>query len=224
MKKIPTFSLTSWNSILLGSVIFTAFVVPCLPVSWEPTLFKIGFTLIYLSAVFSLDKHQQIILYLSLLSVIMEWLSTVFNLSLILSITRSLKILFFSFIVFSMIKQIATSKTATSKVIMEAITGYLLLGIVYTMFISIIMQYDQEAFNLPSLSPGHIDDGSRLSQPFYFTYVTMATVGYGDIIPVKPYARSLSTWISISGQLYIAIIIALLVGKYAAKNIDNNKK
>jgi len=218
MKKLPIVTITSWNSILLGSVIFTAFVVPCLPVSWQSTLFKLGFTLIYLSAVFSLDKHQRIILFLSLISVIMEWLSTVLNLRIILGITRTMKILFFSFIVFSMIRQIATSSTVTSKVILEAITGYLLLGIVYTMFISIIMQYDPAAFNLPSISPGNIDDGSRLSQPFYFTYVTLATVGYGDIIPVKPYARSLATWISISGQLYVAIIIALLVGKYTMRN------
>ncbi|MFW5706197.1 MAG: ion channel [Bacteroidota bacterium] len=45
----------------------------------------------------------------------------------------------------------------------------------------------------------------------------MSTVGYGDIVPGTPIARSLATFISISGQLYIAIIIALLVGKFSGR-------
>jgi len=133
------------------------------------------------------------------------------------------KILFFSYIVFSMIRQIATSSTVTAKVIMEAISGYLLLGIVYAVFISMINQYDPLAFSHPSAPAGYSDDESRLSQPFYFTFVTMTTVGYGDVIPVKSYSRSFATWISISGQLYIAIIIALLVGKYASFHNSRNK-
>jgi len=43
----------------------------------------------------------------------------------------------------------------------------------------------------------------------------MSTLGYGDISPLIPLAKSLSILISVSGQMYIAIIIALLVGKVA---------
>jgi hypothetical protein len=48
----------------------------------------------------------------------------------------------------------------------------------------------------------------------------MTTVGYGDITPVSSAAKSLSNFISVSGQLYIAIIIAMLVGKFASKTND----
>jgi voltage-gated potassium channel len=42
----------------------------------------------------------------------------------------------------------------------------------------------------------------------------MTTVGYGDITPVAPAARSLAILVAVFGQLYIAILISLLVGKY----------
>ena len=61
----------------------------------------------------------------------------------------------------------------------------------------------------------------------YYSFVTMTTLGYGDITPLKSLARSLSIFFSVAGQLYLAFIIATLVGKYLgggekphAKNTD----
>jgi len=44
-----------------------------------------------------------------------------------------------------------------------------------------------------------------------------ASLGYGDICPLTPLTRSLATFIAVSGQFYIAIIVALLVGKFSAQ-------
>jgi hypothetical protein len=55
-----------------------------------------------------------------------------------------------------------------------------------------------------------------LHEYIYYTFVTFTTLGYGDIIPLQPISKSLALLISISGQIYIAIIIAMLVGKYAS--------
>jgi hypothetical protein len=55
-----------------------------------------------------------------------------------------------------------------------------------------------------------------LHEYIYYTFVTFTTLGYGDIIPLKPISKSLALLISISGQIYVAIIIAMLVGKYAS--------
>jgi voltage-gated potassium channel len=53
-----------------------------------------------------------------------------------------------------------------------------------------------------------------VSNYVYFGFVTLSTLGYGDVVPLTPAARSLSIFISITGQMYIAIIIATLVSKY----------
>lgn len=49
----------------------------------------------------------------------------------------------------------------------------------------------------------------------YYTFMAFTTTGYGDIAPTHPISKSLAVLISVSGQLYVAVIISMLVGKYA---------
>ena len=56
----------------------------------------------------------------------------------------------------------------------------------------------------------------------YYAFVTMTTLGYGDITPVGSMARSLSIFFSVTGQLYLTMIIAILVGKYLSQKIDTD--
>lgn len=105
---------------------------------------------------------------------------------------------------------------------MEAIIIYLLIGLIFAMIISLIDHYDPKAFSFPNrtdtITVGHLNDF------IYFTFITLTTTGFGDIIPVEPYARSLTIFISITGQMYMAIIIAMLVGKYAASRQDDRNE
>jgi hypothetical protein len=119
----------------------------------------------------------------------------------------------------SLIRQIATSRKVSAGVIIGSLTGYLLLGLIFSIFIIYIMQNDPEAFSTPQKQVTETTESVNTSIPMYYSFVTLATLGYGDIIPMKPYTRSLSTLIAVSGQFYIAIIVALLVGKFSAQNI-----
>jgi hypothetical protein len=60
---------------------------------------------------------------------------------------------------------------------------------------------------------GHVN----ASPPLYFLFVIIASLGYGDIVPLKPISRSLATLIAITGQFYMAIIVALLIGKFISQ-------
>ena len=139
-----------------------------------------------------------------------------FNLQIMLLISKGINIIFFLVIVVSLIWQIAKSRRVTAKDILGSIAGYLLLGIIYSLFVAIILQHDPSAFTSQQ-TESPTEAGINASVPLYYGYVTLATLGYGDIVPLKPYSRSLATWIAISGQFYIAIIVALLVGKFAAR-------
>ena len=60
----------------------------------------------------------------------------------------------------------------------------------------------------------------KLPELAYYSFVTLTTLGYGDITPATPYARALSNLEAIFGQFYIAILVAALVGIYIANRID----
>ena len=58
---------------------------------------------------------------------------------------------------------------------------------------------------------------------FYYSLVTMTTLGYGDIVPVTPAARSLTTLEAVVGQLYLAVLVARLVGLHVADSIRRSR-
>ncbi|MEI7499902.1 MAG: ion channel, partial [Bacteroidota bacterium] len=218
MKKIFFPSETFWGIILLTALIFTIFIQPILPLEWQAKTYSLSYTILYFSSILSLEKRVKSLLVLSVIAFSMNWLTEIFSLSILTTVSKSLSILFFIVIAIYLIMQVATSREVSLKVIIGSVIGYLLIGMIYSIFIAFIMIQDPAAFNVIQ-SP---DDTSRaiahLGESIYFSFVSLATVGYGDIVPIKPYARSLAIWICISGQLYIAIIIALLVGKFASRN------
>ena len=213
-----------WDTILVISIFLCAFVIPVFPPSWGRMPIRIGFTLIFLSGVLSLEKRNLYILYLSLAAFAMEWISGVLDLEVISYISKFLNALFFFFVIILLIREMARSKIVTARVIMASVSGYLLLGVIYSMLIAFIIQRDPAAFNIARKGEGLIDASSYMSESMYYGFVTLATLGYGDILPLKPYTRSLATLITISGQLYIATIIGILIGKYAARDHSGKGK
>ena len=224
MKKFSFKSIITWDTGLVISVLLCAFVIPVFPSSWGKIPVQIGFTLIFVSGVMTMEKRKMRILYLAIAAFIMQWVSQFLEWEVVTDVSRLLNILLFLIIVFSLIKEMATSKVVTVRVIMASISGYLLLGIIYSIFILAIIQRDPGAFSNTMQLNGIQDPAYHLSESLYFGFVTLATLGYGDIIPLKPYSRSLATLITVSGQLYVATIIGILIGKFAASDPAHHKQ
>jgi len=219
MKGINLRSSAFWNTLLLVSVIFAAFVLPVLPVGWNRSIFQSVFTIIYISAILSLESRSKYLLILFISTLLLEWLSGIFNLQMqiILSISKGFQIIFFVVIVVLLIRKIATARNVSPKVILDSFVGYLLLGLVFSVFVAFIMQQDPAAFSSQKTDETQTEESLNRSVPLYYSFVTQASLGYGDIVPLKPYTRSLATLITITGQFYIAIIVALLVGKFSSR-------
>jgi voltage-gated potassium channel len=218
MVKLPVKQILKWNILLVISVFLCAFVIPVFPPSWGQLPLRIGFTLIFISGFMTMQKRNWRILHLTLAAFAMQWVSQIFQWEFVADVSKFLNVLFFLIVIFSLIREMATAKVVTSKVIMASISGYLLLGIIYSVLILAIMQRDPGAFNITREGYGIQDATVYYSKSIYFGFVTLATLGYGDILPMKPYTRSLATLICISGQLYIATIIGILIGKFASGN------
>jgi hypothetical protein len=89
--------------------------------------------------------------------------------------------------------------------IQGAVAAYLLLGLSWALAYELVALLAAQAFSGAGLGEGH-----RTSY-IYFSFVTLTTVGYGDITPVHPVARSLAVAEALTGQLYPAILLARLV-------------
>ena len=104
--------------------------------------------------------------------------------------------------------------------VLAAICVYLLIGLIWAMVYSAIdfTVEDAFAFNERRMSTAH--GHTNFSQLVYFSFVTMSTLGYGDVNPRTPLAET-ATWMqSVVGQLYIAILIARLVSELPRKGRD----
>jgi len=86
-----------------------------------------------------------------------------------------------------------------------AVAAYLLLGVIWAHAYALVGALRAGAFSGPVSSA----DGPRGF--YYFSFVTLATLGYGDVLPVHPAARSLATLEAVTGTLYLAILLARLV-------------
>jgi hypothetical protein len=89
--------------------------------------------------------------------------------------------------------------------IQGAVAAYLLLGVIWAEAYALVALLHPGAFS----GPLNLADGPR--GWFYFSFVTLTTVGYGDVLPVHPVARSLAILEAATGPLYLAILIARLV-------------
>ena len=97
-----------------------------------------------------------------------------------------------------------------------AVCGYLLIGLCWTMLYVALLHVNTEAFHFdnPVTAPQGIKNELRISfsQLVYFSFVTMSTLGYGDIVPRIPLAFTLTWTQSVIGQFYLAVLVARLVG------------
>ena len=93
--------------------------------------------------------------------------------------------------------------------VLAALDAYLLAGLVFGV---VYWQIDR-------LRPGALVHSGfselDLSSAIYFSFVTIATLGYGDVLPVGPLARGLAVVECVSGQMYLTVLVARLVSLYA---------
>jgi len=129
-------------------------------------------------------------------------------------------ILFMLYITYSMISYVARNKEITPILILNAINSYLLMGIIGS-FLFILSNVSYKL--LFDISHGTINFGYTNNPGFfdyiYFSFITLTTVGYGEVTPAVPLTRSISMFVALSGQLYLTILVAMLVGKFLSKKV-----
>ncbi len=171
-------------------------------------LYGVVLSIIFILTVFSIKGKGNFYTYFVIITILVLWLAQFYNRKVLGQISGVITILFFISAIVNLIKRISQSEKVTSLVFIEAINIFFLLGIIGSVLFRFVYNIDPESFTRPV-------DGNMTSFDFiYYSFVTLTTLGYGDISPVHPLARSFAIMISVTGQLYLTMIIAMLVGKY----------
>jgi hypothetical protein len=105
--------------------------------------------------------------------------------------------------------------------IQGAVAVYLLIGFMWAQAYHFLQILIPGSFQLPS---GIAGESARSWTFLYFSFITLTTLGYGDILPVHPVARSLAMVEALMGQLYPAILIGGLVSLHISSKFDHSER
>ena len=124
-------------------------------------------------------------------------------------------ILFVGFVTANVLYFIFRSPEVNSEVLCAGISGYLLIGVLWAFAYTLVWLMSPSAFAFVARPTGpHTMQGFTA---IYFSYITLSSVGYGDIVPVSPAARMLSMVEAMTGTFYVALMIARLVALHATR-------
>ena len=218
MNRQMAFSQAWWQQrgltamlILLALMIFVALPLETLGVV-SPWVVAVVTTLLLVSGVFALSSHRSTrvaMAVVAMAALAARWI-TLFRPSRAMAVwDLSLAMLAIGVFTAFVLGQVFRAGTITPNRIYGSILGYLLLGVFWCFAYQLIHNLVPDTFHFPAPSapvPGRLNH-----QLVYFSYITLTTVGYGDITPVGVIARTLATAEGLVGQLYPAILIARLV-------------
>jgi Ion channel len=122
--------------------------------------------------------------------------------------------------VVNLLRFVLRAPSVNIEVLCASISAYLMLGLMWTMAYWLVDQLTPEgafSFNTNAGTPS-----MNGFNAFYFSFVTLSTVGYGDITPVSKVARMLAAMEAITGLLYMAVLIARLVALYSSPKSDDS--
>jgi len=125
--------------------------------------------------------------------------------------------LFYLIVTFEIVKQVWNAKEVNKNVIFGLISGYISLGLIgFFVCLSI------ELLVPGSFQGGSFSDVGKIGllaeELMYFSFITLMTIGYGDILPMTGLAQKATMFIGLIGQFYLVIITAVVVEKYISHN------
>jgi len=175
----------------------------------------LSYSIIIISILSVIEKKEgaefKILTGLIVISVFFIWMMYFFHYRTINILSFLFNIIVFTSATIIMIRQIVASDKVDTRVIIEVINGYLLIGVMFTLSNTFIWGLNPQSLNVPS---------AEFSNLVYYSFITITTIGYGDISPQTEWAKMVSILFGLMSQLYLTIIVALIIGKFL--NNKNN--
>ncbi|MGA7872920.1 MAG: potassium channel family protein [Candidatus Binatus sp.] len=129
-------------------------------------------------------------------------------------------LLLFVYITWNELRAVLKQKEVTREVISMSISTYLLLGLTCGLFYIVLHDLQPNAFSFGTVGP--LSEQQVIPVLIYFSLTTLSTIGFGDITPLTLQARYAAVAEGITGQFYLAILVARLVGMQMSQSADTH--
>ena len=214
--------------ILLFAQLLLAFVSPLFSTTaFARSIVDLGITLVFIAAIYlisSTRKHLIIGIVLMLPTLLVIWGVKFINMPNLEYAALTGSVLFFCYICGLILVDIFRSEMVSLDTIAAGICVYLFFGNICGFIYAMIGMADPNAFNVPEATASYLGNSvDNLSSAMYFSFVTLTTLGYGDITPINAFARSLAFLEATTGQFYLTIFIASLVGIHISSSTNGGK-
>ena len=137
---------------------------------------------------------------------------------------------FFGFVAVSILIHIVAEESVTMDLIYGSACVYFLIGFMWSIGYGLIEMLMPGSFSVGGELLTHMDRTSTSNYGFlndnlsYFSFITLTTLGYGDIVPLSAPAKSVASLEAIVGQLYIALLVGRLVGLHTSQSMAEKRE
>ena len=138
-----------------------------------------------------------------------------------------MELAFLGWTTFVVLQNVLSSGRIHADRIFGAICVYLLIGVIWAVMYSMVSHVDPDSFEgaHSSLADERIlNKRESFQRLLYYSYITLSTLGYGDIVPKSVQAQTLSWLEAVTGQLYLTILVARLVGLYITHEATHSQQ
>src|ERR1043166_8685427 len=160
---------------------------------------------------------------LSLISIVTTGLLAAFPQTWAVLISHTSIIILVSFFAITIMDYVVRQGRVTADKIYAAICVYMLIGYAWAFAYSLLEEITPGSFTSP-VPIEHNDYVGRVMQLRYFSFVTLATVGFGDVVPRSPLARTLAMLEAIVVQFYLVALVGRLIGLHIVTTTDSTSR
>ena len=219
---VVAFNPKSAYGILFVTLTAAMTVPPFLPAGFLRHYVVPGFvTLALLSALATVASEKRtfrIGLGLAIPAFATAWIAAVLGSVAVQTASEVLTIGFFVHLGAAILKDVFTKPSVDSESIYAALSVFMFMAYAFALVYSIIDMHAPGSFDIPETMAMYQEQDPTTGQGIfgYFSITTLTTLGYGDISPISPAARSAAMLQAVLGQLYLVAIVARLVGLHVA--------
>lgn len=170
--------------------------------------------LVFITVVYMVRKNRRQLIYFGIivaLAILSDLAHLYFNTLITDILDVSVSTVFYISITILILASILRGKHITLDTIFGAICVYFFLAICYGFIYQLIEQIVPGSFHVADPLSGQMSAAHSTYYLLYFSFTTLSTVGFGDIVPISPYAISVVILEEVTGVLYLAILVARLV-------------